>query len=145
MPITPIQIVQDAYAAFGRGDVPKVLSLLSPDVEIVQSEEMPWGGCFRGHEGATHFLTTLTSHITSTVDVERTINSGAHVSVIGWTRGIVKSTGAGFSVPIVHVWHVRDGLVNRIQFFIDHPTMLKALSAQQAKFEQETLKPHRRS
>ena len=133
MPSSATQIVQDAYAAFARRDVPKIFSLLAPDVEIVQSEALPWGGHFRGHEGAAQFFTKLTTHITSAVEVERTINSGDHVSVTGWTRGTVNATGASFSVPIVHVWHVRDGFVKRIQFFIDNPTMLKALSARGEK------------
>ena len=75
------QIVQDAYAAFARRDVPKIFSLMAADVEIVQSEELPWGGHFQGHEGATQFFTKLTTHITSAVELERTVNSGDHVSV----------------------------------------------------------------
>ena len=124
----PIEIVQEAYGAFGRGDLPKIFSLLSPEIEIAQSEELPWGGIFQGHDGAKQFVAKLTSHIASTVDIERIINSGDHVSVVGWTQGTVKSTGASFRVPFVHIWQVREGLVTRIQFFIDNPTIRPALS-----------------
>ena len=35
----PTQIVQELYDAFGRRDLAKVFSLLSPDIEMVQSKE----------------------------------------------------------------------------------------------------------
>lgn len=38
---TPLQTVEELYDAFGRRDLPKVFSLLSPEIEIVQSEELP--------------------------------------------------------------------------------------------------------
>jgi uncharacterized protein len=133
MPLSALEIVHEAYAAFGRRDVPKIVSLFSREIALVQSEELPWGGCFRGHDGALQFFGKLTSHITSAVEVDRTIQSGDHIAVTGWTQGTVNATGTTFRVPLVHVWHVRDGLVNRIQFFIDNPTMLAALSSTGSK------------
>ncbi len=123
----PTQTVQEVYAAFGRRDLPKVFSLLSPDIEIVQSKELPWGGVYRGHDGARQFFGKLGSQIDSTLDIERVISAEDHVVAIGWTHGTVKETGVSYRVPIAHVWHVRDGLVVQTQFFIDHPAMLEAL------------------
>ena len=128
----PKQTVQELYEAFGRRDLPKVFSLLSPDIEIVQSEELPWGGVYRGHDGARQFFGKLGSHINSTLDLERLISAGDHVVAIGWTQGTVNATGASYRVPIAHVWLVRDGLVMQTQFFIEHPIMLEALSPDRA-------------
>jgi ketosteroid isomerase-like protein len=36
-------------------------------------------------------------------------------------------SGIAYRVPIVHLWQIRDGLVARARFFIDHPKMFKAL------------------
>ena len=123
----PVDVVRELYAAFARRDVAAVLRLFSPEIEIVQSSELPWGGVHRGHEGAQAFFGKLTAAINSTVHVERMIGSGDRVVVIGWTRGTVNATGAGYDVPIAHVWEVRDGTARRVEFYIDNPTMLRAL------------------
>ena len=129
MSMSPLATVQAAYEAFARRDVPAIFRLFSPDIEIVQSAELPWGGTYRGHAGAREFLTQLTAHLNSTMEFERFLESGDHVVVLGWTKGTVNATGATYRVPISHVWKVRDGRVAQIQFFIDNPTMLAALSA----------------
>ena len=123
----PMQVVQELYDAFARRDLPKVFNLLSPDIEIVQSEELPWGGLYRGHEGARQFFSRLGSYINSALDIERLIDAEDHVVAIGWTHGTVNATGASYRVPIAHVWRVRDGLVTQTQFLIDNPKMLEAL------------------
>lgn len=124
---TPMQTVQELYDAFRRRDLPKVFTLLSPEIEIVQSEELPWGGVYHGHDGARQFFAKLASNINSALDIERLISAGDDVVAVGWTHGAVNRSSARYRVPIAHVWHVRDGLVLQTQFFIDNPTMLEAL------------------
>ena len=108
--------------------MPAIFGLLSPDVEIEQSETLPWGGCYSGHEGARRFFRQLGSHLNSTVAIDRLIDSGDHVAAVGRTEGTVNVTGAAYRVPIVHLWQIRDGRVARTQFFIEHPKMLEALA-----------------
>jgi ketosteroid isomerase-like protein len=124
---SPIDIVRSLYDAFGRRDVQAVFALFSPEIEITQSPELPWGGRYHGHDGAGQFFAKLTSHINSIVEIERLIASGEQVTVIGWTQGTVNATGAKFRVPIAHIWTLRDGRVVQVQFLIDNPTMLAAL------------------
>jgi ketosteroid isomerase-like protein len=128
----PMQTVQEVYDAFARRDLPKVFSLLSPDIEIVQSEELPWGGLYRGHDGARQFFAKLGSNINSTLDIERLIDAEDYVVAVGWTHGMVNATGASYRVPIAHVWRVRDSLVIQAQFLIDNPTMLEAFRRERA-------------
>ena len=129
MSLDEIQVVQAIYEAFVQRDQAKVFGFFSPDIEIVQSEQLPWGGRYRGHGEAQQFFDKLTSTIRSTVEIERMIRAGEQVAVIGWTQGVVSLTGADFRVPVVHVWMVKDGLVTRVQFLIDNPAMLDALAA----------------
>jgi ketosteroid isomerase-like protein len=126
-PRTPVETVESLYEAFRRRDMPTIFELLSPDVEIVQSEALPWGGDYHGHDGARRFFAALGSNLRSTLTFDRLIDSGDHVVAIGRTEGTVNATGKPFRVPVAHVWHVRNGLVVRVQFYIDHPGMLKAL------------------
>lgn len=123
-----VQIVQDLYEAFRVRDIARVFTLLSPEVEIVQSEELPWGGDYRGLDQVRQFFGKLGSHLNSTLVIERFISSADHVTAIGWTQGTVNATGAIYNSQIAHVWKLRDGLILHAHFLIDHPTMLEALA-----------------
>ncbi len=124
-----VALVKGAYEAFGRRDLRNILRVLDPEVEIVQADEIPWGGRYVGHAEAAAFFGKLTRTITSSVSVDRFVDAGDHVVAIGHTRGRVNDGGAAFDVPVAHVWTIRDGLVTRIEYYIDDPTMLAALPA----------------
>ena len=128
MSTSALPVVQCLYEAFARRDRAEIFQRLSPEVEIEQSEELPWGGHYRGHDGARQFLDRLTTYLDSAVTVERMIEAGDHVVVTGWTRGKVRASGLTFDVPLAHVWQIRDGQAVRVQFMIDHPSLLPALS-----------------
>lgn len=127
MACTSVETVREVYEAFGRRDLAKVFGLLSPEVEIVQSEELPWGGVYKGHEGARVFFGRLGSAIDSKLEFERMVCAGDRVAAVGWTHGTVRASGADFRVPVVHVWTVRDGAVVRAEFLIENAKMLEAL------------------
>ena len=129
----PLDIVRSAYDAFAKRDVARIFALFSPDIVIVQSEELPWGGVYRGHDGARHFFAKLTAHLNSTLEFERFITSGDHVTAIGWTCGNVIRSGAHYRVPIAHVWKVSGEVVTEVRFFIDNPTMLAVLDIPQSQ------------
>lgn len=129
MNATPLQLVQAIYQAFATRDLPKIFSLFAPDIEITQSSELPWGGVYHGHDSARQFFTKLTTHLNSTLELERWINAGDQVVTLGWTTGTVNATNTKYRVPIAHVWQIRAGQVQRVQFLIDNPTMLAALAA----------------
>lgn len=122
-----VALIERIYEAFRGRDLPAVFTLLADDVEIYQSRAIPWGGTYRGHEGAATFFTKLVTAITSAVTLERCVDAGDHVVAIGRTRGTVNGSGTAFDVPIAHVWTLRDGKVARVEYFIDNPTMLAAL------------------
>ena len=121
-------VVRRIYDALGSRDIPRVLALVAPDVDVRQSEEVPWGGAFHGHDGMLRFFATLTGTITSAVTVERFIDAGDHVVAVGRTRGTVNATGAAFEVPFAHVWTLAGGQATQVRYCIDNPTMLAALA-----------------
>lgn len=123
-----VRLIEALYDGFRRRDMAAIFGLLSEDVEIEQSPALPWGGSYRGHDGARPFFGQLGSHINSTLAFERLIDAGDHVAVVGWTEGTVNATGARYRVPVVHVWQVRDNKIVRAEFYIHHPDMLDALA-----------------
>lgn len=121
----PVEVVQRLYASMLRRDAAALLGLLSPDVVLEQSPEVPWGGRYEGHDGARAFFAKLGGAIRSTPVVERLVDAGDRVVAIGRTQG-TSVGGEAFDVPFAHVWELRDGLVASARFYIDNPTMLAA-------------------
>jgi ketosteroid isomerase-like protein len=58
---TNVAVVQQAYEAFGRGDIPAVLDSLTDDVEWTMQgpSVIPFSGTFRGREGIAEFFGLL--------------------------------------------------------------------------------------
>jgi ketosteroid isomerase-like protein len=122
-----VEKIEELYSAQRKGDIRAILMVMAEDVEIIQSTELPWGGHYSGHDGVKEFLTKLTEHIDSQVQVERMIDAGDKVAVIGRTVGSARKTKLEFDVPIVHVWTMRESQVVRFEPYIDNATMLAAL------------------
>lgn len=124
-----VELVRSLYHAFERRDQAAVLALLDPEVEFVQTEELPWGGYYKGApEGVHSFFSKLLAAVDSRVEIEKTWDAGNAVVVVGRTIGTVKASGKPFNVDIVHVWTVRDGKVVRFNPYIDTPAMLEVLN-----------------
>jgi len=122
-----LEKIEELYNAQQNRDIRSILMLMSQDIEIIQSTELPWGGHYTGHDGVKKFLTTLSEHIDSQVQVERMIDAGDKIAVVGRTVGKARKTKLEFDVPIVHIWTMREGQVIRFEPYIDNATMLAAL------------------
>jgi ketosteroid isomerase-like protein len=122
-----VEKIEELYRAQQKRDIRAILMLMSEEVEIMQSTELPWGGHYRGHEGVKNFLTKLTEHLDSQVQVERMIDAGDKVAVVGRTVGKARKTKLEFDLPIVHIWTMCEGQVVRFEPYIDNATMLAAL------------------
>lgn len=122
-----VSTVRAVYDAWARGDGEFVLAHVDPDVELVESPLLPWGGVHAGAAGVRRFLGTRGAHVDALFEVERLVPAGDRVVSIGRSRGTVRSGGAAFDVPAVHVWTLRDGRILRVEAYVDTPAMLAAL------------------
>src|SRR5690349_18558952 len=125
----PAEVVRAVYGCFERRDVEGVAALFAEDVEVTQSEALPWGGVHRGREAALGFLGTLASHIDTNVEIERLVEAGEDVVEVGRTCGRALATGREFEIDEVHVWTVRDGRVAAMRAYVDDAAMLEAIGA----------------
>ena len=125
---TPAEIVEAIYEAFGRKDVERALSLFDPEIEVSQSEELPWGGTHRGHEGALQFFGALMSHIDTQVQIDRLIVAGDTVVEVGTTCGRALATDRAFAIEEAHVWRIRDGRAVSMRAYVDNEAMLAAIT-----------------
>ena len=122
-----VERIEELYRAQERRDLKSVLLLLAPEIEIVQSEELPWGGHYHGHDGVRKFLAALNEHVDSRVVVERLIDAGDRVVAVGRTVGKARNTQLEFDIPVVHVWTFREGQIVQFEPYIENDTMLAAL------------------
>ena len=104
--------VQQIFEAFGRGDVPGVLSHVSEDVtwKAPGPEVVSYFGDRRGHAGATEFFVQLGTN----VDFEHFepgafVAEGDRVVVLGRERGRVGRTGKTFDNEWALVFTFDDG------------------------------------
>jgi ketosteroid isomerase-like protein len=126
---TPLETIEKVYAAFAASDMDALLSLCAPDVVVTQDPALPWGGTYRGPDGAAEFVMRLVGPSDSVVTPEQLFAAGDNVVQVGRTAGTVRSNGAVFDIPECHIWTVRNGLVVEARFYIDSASMLEALSS----------------
>ena len=122
-----VEKVMEVYQSYAKKRIGAVLLLMSPEVEVVQSTELPWGGHYKGHEGLQQFLGKLNEHVDARVQIDRVIDAGDRVVAIGQTIGTTRTTKVQFEVPVVHVWTFVEGQITRFEAYIDNATMLAAL------------------
>jgi ketosteroid isomerase-like protein len=103
LPAEQLDLIRQAYQAFARRDVPAILARLHPDIEIYQSEALPWGGTYRGQAQAQDYFRKIGEHLETVVEPEEFFEAGDHAVVLGRTQGRARSTGRTFAVRIVHL------------------------------------------
>lgn len=122
------QVVKDLYAAFGRGDIVTVLTLIADDVVWRLPGTVPdYSGTYEGQTSVANLFEKLKS----TVEIEGFeprdfVADGDRVLVTGWSRGRVKSTGRMFDNHWVMAFSVRDGKIIKFEEYADTQALAAA-------------------
>jgi len=125
----PLTTVQNLYAAFGRGDVPGVLAMLSADVrwQFVGDSMAPHTGSFRGRgQVGEWFGMVAASDGIQAFEPREFLAGPDHVTVIGFERTQALPDGGVFECEWVHVWQLRDGLISRFYGMLDSERAARA-------------------
>ena len=129
---TNVGVVQQAYEAFGRGDIPAVLDLLTDDVEwtLQGPSIIPWTGTFRRREGIAEFFSLLGETLEfEQFEPRKFVGQGDTVVVLGHERSVVKQTGRRYEQEWAHVYNLRDGKIATGRFFENTAAQVEAFSA----------------
>ena len=133
-----VQLIQELYAAFGRGDVPAILDHMTDDVVMYDPgpPEVPHAGRYRGRYGAGRLFASLDA----TLEIDQFaptdfIAQGDRVVVLGSLHARVKETGRSYENEWAMVWTLRDGKVAGWQIYEDTARELAAHGA-------ESTRPH---
>ena len=113
------KVVQDAYAAFGRGDIPAVIALLDENVEWTSPRVLPHGGEFSGPTQVGKFFEGIGAAWDSLdLDIESVDQAGANVVGVMRAGGTLKS-GETRSYAAVHVFEIGNGKIRRFREYVN--------------------------
>ncbi len=119
---TNVDVVQRSYEAFGRGDIPALLDLLTDDVEwtLQGPSRITFAGPHRGREGVAEFFSLLEETIEfQQFEPREFVAQGDTVVVVGYERNLIKPTGRTFEQEWAHVYTLRDGKIIKHRSFED--------------------------
>ncbi len=117
-----VQIIKDAYAAFGRGDIPALLQMLTEDVSwyLPGPPDIPPAGRRTGRDQVAEFFVKLNeSDEVLAFEPHAFFSDGDTVVVLGRYNARVRKTGRITDFEWVHVFTMRDGRVATWEEFYD--------------------------
>lgn len=129
----PLAVVQDAYAAFGRGDVSGLLRMMAHDVawEVAgRRGDYPTFGIWSGREGVLAFFQAL-AEIEDIQEFQPLSlhPAGETVLVQGRAALTLKTNGRALAYDWLHVFEIRDGKVAAFREFYDTALVVEAYRA----------------
>jgi len=119
-----IQVVQAAYAAFGRRDIAGVLEALDDSIAWYPTQgataDVPLAGPHQGKAAVQEFFRLVDEYEQFEVfDPQEFIAKGDKVIVLGHYTAVVKTTGRKFDCDWVMVYTMKNGKVVKFQEFSD--------------------------
>lgn len=130
-----LKVVQDAYAAFGRADIPGVLALLDPDVEwqaVIGADPLivPTAGARKGVNAVSEFFQALgQSMVFERFEPREFIAQGDTVVCIGYYKARVTGTGVVMASSWVMAFSLRNGKIVRFREWTDSAQVNRAYGA----------------
>ena len=123
-----IQIVENGFAAFGRGDIQGVLALLAEDIEwISPGGALPPAGTYRGPAAVADFFQKLSETVEfSSFEPREFVAEGDRVLVVGFDSWRAKATNKTFEGHWVMAFTVRNGKVTSVREYTDTLALAQA-------------------
>jgi len=124
-----VELVRSGYEKFGSGDIPGLLSLLTPDIDwsTPHIENAPFGGRLLGLPEVGNFFSKLgEAEDFAYFEPSEFIAKGDRVVVLGRAKATVKSTGRDYEIDWVHIFTVHEGKITNFAEFFDTAVVDKA-------------------
>jgi ketosteroid isomerase-like protein len=113
-------IVQDAYSAFGRGDIAAVLDLLADDVEWSSPGTLPHGGEFRGKAAVGGFFQSIGANWQALSRAFEAVGEIGPELVVGVLRAEgPRTSGEKQSYGAAHAFTIRNGKIVSFREYVD--------------------------
>jgi uncharacterized protein len=128
-----VQIVQNAYAAFKRGDIQTILDSLSKDVEWIAPGVEPVAGTYHGREEVALFFQRVNEISEfSSFEPSEYVAQGDRVVVLGHYTATVRNTGRVYDCDWAMAFTVQQGKISKFQEYTDTAALVAALQTASA-------------
>ena len=126
-----VDFVKGVYAAFGAGDVLKVLGSMHPLIQWTETAGYKFGGVYRSPQAVLEnvFAKIQTDFESFSIDVDRLIDAGSTVVMQGHYVAKGKATGKSVRAAVAHVLEIADGKIVRFDQFVDSATINPIIGA----------------
>jgi uncharacterized protein len=126
-----LDFVKGVYAAFGDGDVPRVLGAMHPQIQWTETAGYAFGGTYRGPQAILEnvFAKIPVAFESFSIDVERLIDAGNVVVMQGHYVAKGKATGKSVRAEVAHVFEISDGKIVRFDQYVDSATINPIIGA----------------
>ncbi len=125
-----VQTAKEGYAAFGRGDLPAILELLTDDIEWITPgppDVIPAAGRRRGKQEVGGYFATLGAEVdVHKFEPQEFVAQRDHVVVLISSEATVKRTGRKVTDHVAHVWTFRGSRLARFETFQDTAALVAA-------------------
>jgi ketosteroid isomerase-like protein len=118
--------LQQAYAAFNRGDIDAAARILDPGIEWVEPPEFPGGGTYHGVEGAKQYLARSRANAAQVIsEPEQFIPAGNRIIVFVHARVLPKDSNAWQDVRLADVYTFQNGRATNMRAFANREEALR--------------------
>lgn len=112
-----IKTIQAVYEAFGRGDVPSILDVVTDDVDWAtetSSTAAPWYGPKRGKDGVVAFFEAFGTamEVNDFEPLSIAGNDDGHVHTVVRFKATRRANGNAASMHLHHYFQFRDGKIS---------------------------------
>jgi ketosteroid isomerase-like protein len=131
-----VELVQQGYEAFGRGDIEGLLSLFDDNIEWVTPgpPDLPTAGTRRGRQEIAQFFQTLNDLFEiQRFEPKTFVAQGDRVVVLGDDTARLRATGKVLTESWAHVFVLRNGKVTSFQEYLDTAATVAEIRAAAAR------------
>ena len=123
--------VQEAYAAFNRGDVEAAVAVFDEEAEWYPYLGALEGSVYRGREALRQMWTELNENFSGNlqIEVKELIDCGERVVAVIEARAVGTASGAEVRQTWAQLAALRNGLVIRVEPYPDKTAALEAAGA----------------
>ena len=115
-----VELIKQVEAAFNRGDLDTMVSLLSPDAEWEIAESNPSARTLRGRDEIRPYLADWRDTVQGLrYEASRYVDAGDAVVQIGTMTSRVGDGPAELTIPLALVTRFEDGVPIRIEEYLD--------------------------
>lgn len=126
---TNTELVQQAYAAFGKKDIQTILNTLAENVEwtVPGPKVFPPAGTYKGREQVKQFFSRVEESMDlHTFEPREYVAQGDKVVALGYYAGRSKNTGRNYESHWSMVFTFKDGKIIQFREYLDTANLAEA-------------------